>query len=121
MTQEKAEATEITDEREQLIADLLEEAHALRMKYEEFSYYTESKVAEFVLARKQLTAERDDAVRRMNLSEQDLQVLRIRQDQLHRDLIKATKQRDRARDRVKALEASRAVRIAARLRKLLRR
>jgi hypothetical protein len=31
---------------EQLVADLLEEAHALRMKYEEFSRYTEAKVAE---------------------------------------------------------------------------
>ena len=128
MTQENAGTAEITDEREQLIADLLEEAHGLRMKYEEFSYYTETKVAEFVLARKEfvlareeLTAERDDAVRRMELSQQDLRVLRVRQDQLHLELIKTTKQRDRARERVKALEASRAVRIAARLRKLLRR
>jgi hypothetical protein len=121
MTEENAGTAEITDEREQLIADLLEEAHGLRMKYEEFSYYTETKVAEFVLARKELTAQRDDAVRRMELAQQDLQVLRIRQDQLHRELIKTTKQRDRARERVKALEASRAVRIAARLRKLLRR
>ena len=47
MTEENAGTAEITDEREQLIADLLEEAHGLRMKYEEFSYYTETKVAEF--------------------------------------------------------------------------
>jgi len=121
MTQENTSTTDVTDEREQLIADLLEEAHALRMKYEEFSYYTETKVAEFVLARKELTAERDEAVRRMTLSEQDLHVLRQRQEQLHGQLVKTTTQRDRARERVKALEASRAVRIAAWIRKLLRR
>ena len=43
-----------TDERDQLIADLLEEAHGLRMKLEDFSQYTEAKVAEFVQARNSL-------------------------------------------------------------------
>jgi len=120
--------TEIMDERDQLIADLLEEAHGLRMKHEEFSQFTEAKVAEFVLARKELTKERDDAVHHLALAQQDLQVLRLRQDQLQAQLIeinsriaKLTQARDRARERVKDLEASRAVRIAARLRKLLRR
>ncbi|MEY4069209.1 MAG: hypothetical protein RLZZ332_1545, partial [Actinomycetota bacterium] len=41
--------TETTDERDQLIADLLEEAHGLRMKLEDFSQFTEAKVAEFVI------------------------------------------------------------------------
>nr|MBU6203000.1 hypothetical protein [Acidobacteriota bacterium] len=120
--------TESLDEREQLIADLLEEAHGLRMKLEDFSLYTESKVAEFVLARNQLTKERDDAVHAMSLATQDMLVLRQRQDQLHQQLIhinsriaKLTSQRDRARERVKALESSRAVRLAERLRKLRRR
>lgn len=126
---------ETLNEQEQLIADLLEEAHALRMKYEEFSLYTESKVAEFVIARKALTEERDRAlherdraVHHMGLAEMDLEVLRRRQEQLHQQLVttnasiaKLTKQRDRARERVAALEASRAVRFAVRLRKLLRR
>jgi hypothetical protein len=113
--------TETLNEQEQLIADLLEEAHGLRMKYEEFSLYTESKVAEFVIARKALTEERDRAVHHRGLAEMDLEVLRRRQEQLHEQLIKAVRQRDRARERVAALEASRAVRLAVWLRKLLRR
>ena len=112
---------ETLNEQEQLIADLLAEAHGLRMKYEEFSLYTESKVAEFVIARKALTEERDRAVHHRGLAEMDLEVLRRRQEQLHEQLIKAVQQRDRARERVAALEASRAVRFAVRLRKLLRR
>jgi hypothetical protein len=58
----------------------------------------------------------------------DLEVLRRRQEQLHEQLVatnasltKLVKQRDQARERVAALEASRAVRFAVRLRKLLRR
>ena len=112
---------ETLNEQEQLIADLLEEAHGLRMKYEEFSLYTESKVAEFVIARKALTEERDRAVHHRGLAEMDLEVLRRRQEQLHEQLVKAVRQRDQARERVAALEASRAVRFAVRLRKLLRR
>ena len=112
---------ETLNEQEQLIADLLEEAHGLRMKYEEFSLYTEAKIAEFVIARKALTEERDRAVHHRGLAEMDLEVLRRRQEQLHEQLIKAVQQRDRARERVAALEASRAVRFAVRLRKLLRR
>ena len=112
---------ETLNEQEQLIADLLEEAHGLRMKYEEFSLYTESKVAEFVIARKALTEERDRAVHHRGLAEMDLEVLRRRQEQLHEQLVKAVRQRDQARKRVAALEASRAVRFAVRLRKLLRR
>ena len=112
---------ETLNEQEQLIADLLEDARALRMKYEEFSLYTESKVAEFVIARKALTEERDRAVHHRGLAEMDLEVLRRRQEQLHEQLVKAVRQRDRARERVTALEASRAVRFAVRLRKLLRR
>jgi hypothetical protein len=112
---------ETLNEQEQLIADLLEEVHGLRMKYEEFSLYTEAKIAEFVIARKALNEERDRAVHHMGLAEMDLEVLRRRQEQLHEQLIKAVQQRDRARERVAALEASRAVRFAVRLRKLLRR
>jgi hypothetical protein len=91
------------------------------MKYEEFSLYTESKVAEFVIARKALTEERDRAVHHRGLAEMDLEVLRRRQEQLHEQLVKAVRQRDRARERIAALEASRAVRLAVWLRKLLRR
>lgn len=125
---------ELTDQNEQLIADLLDEAHGLRMKYEEFSRYTEAKVAEFVAARRELTGERDRMAHLLSLAENDMVVLRARQEQLHRQLIDATtrlheaqqrlvrrtQQRDRARQRVKALEASRAVRIARRVRRLIR-
>jgi len=123
------------DDRDQLIADLLEEAHGLRMKLEDFSLYTESKVAEFVVARKSLTEERDSAQHHLHLAQHDVQVFRLRQDQMQQQLIelsqqlraieartaKLTKQRDVARARVLALEESRAVRLATRLRKLLRR
>lgn len=117
-----------SSEHEQLIADLLEEAHGLRMKYEEFSLYTESKVAEFVTARKALTEERNRAVHNLSLTEQDLHVLRQRQEEMQQQLVevtaqfeKLTRQRDQARARIAALESSRAVRIAVRLRKMLRR
>jgi chromosome segregation ATPase len=126
---------EPADERDQLIADLLEEAHGLRMKLEDFSQYTESKVAEFVQARQSLTAERDSAQQHLSLAQHDVQVFRLRQDQMQRQLIeltrtleelngrieRLTKQRDNARNRIRALEASRGVRIATRLNKLLRR
>lgn len=126
--------TDLTSQDEQLIADLLTEAHALRMKYEEFSKYTESKVAEFVEARRTLTAERDQMAHRLGLAEQDLLVLRQRQEQLHRQLIDVatrlaatearlatrTAQRDRARTLVRAYERSRAVRLAKWLRTPLR-
>ena len=121
---------ESTDERDQLIADLLEEAHGLRMKLEDFSQYTEAKVAEFVQARKTLTDERDQAVQQKSLAVNDLDVLRRRQDELHLQLVEMnkkmheleaqveqlTRQRDRARERVRALESSRAYRLYSRVR-----
>jgi peptidoglycan hydrolase CwlO-like protein len=120
-----------TDERDQLIADLLEEAHGLRMKLEDFSQYTEAKVAEFVQARKSLTEERDRALQQSGLATGDLEVLRRRQDDLHLQLVEMTKkmkdlesqveqltrQRDRARERVRAIESSRSYRIMSRLRR----
>ena len=127
--------TETADERDQLIADLLEEAHGLRMKLEDFSQYTESKVAEFVIARKAFEEERSASQQHLVLAQHDIEVFRNRQDQMQRQMIEMNakvrameqrverliKQRDAARERVKALESSRAVRIAAHLRKLLRR
>lgn len=127
--------TETADERDQLIADLLEEAHGLRMKLEDFSQYTESKVAEFVIARKAFEEERSASQQHLVLAQHDIEVFRNRQDQMQKQMIEMNtkvrameqrverliKQRDAARERVKALESSRAVRIAARLRRLLRR
>lgn len=124
-----------TDERDQLIADLLEEAHGLRMKLEDFSQYTESKVAEFVLARKQLTEERDSATQLRSLAQHDVDVLKRRQEQMQQQLIELntklrdtearltqlTAERDKAQQRVQFLESLGIVRFGLRLRRLLRR
>jgi len=122
---------ESTDERDQLIADLLAEAHGLRTKLEDFSRYTEAKVAEFVLARKQMTEEHEVATQHHSLAQHDLEVLRRRQDQLQQQLVETTArlrdaeaqidrlvtERDEARERVRVLED----RFPTRLRKLVRR
>ncbi len=106
----------------QLVEDLFAEAHGLRMRYEDFSLYTERRIADLV-------GDRKAAVRRL---EADLRVLHEQRDQLHAQLVDAvarataaeamletrTAQRDRARARVAALEASRAVRLATSLRRL---
>ena len=42
---------------ETLVDDLLAESHGLRMKYEDFSRYTEAQVAEFVLTKRRLNRE----------------------------------------------------------------
>ena len=42
---------------QQLVDDLLAESHGLRMKYEDFSRYTEAQVAEFVLTKRRLNRE----------------------------------------------------------------
>ena len=124
-----------TDERDQLIADLLEEAHGLRMKLEDFSQYTESKVAEFVLARKQLTEERDSATQLRSLAQHDVEVLKRRQEQMQQQLIELntklrdtearltqlTAERDKAQQRLQFLESLGIVRFGLRLRQLLRR
>jgi hypothetical protein len=127
--------TDSTDDRDQLIADLLEEAHGLRMKLEDFSLYTEARVAEFVVARKALTEERDTARHLHELAQRDIEVFRHRQVQMQHDLIEMdsmlraleervallTKQRDNARRRAKANESPRIVRLVARLRRRLSR
>jgi chromosome segregation ATPase len=96
------------------------------MRYEDFSLYTERRIAELV-------GDRKAAVRDLqNRFEADLRLLHEQRDQLHAQLVDAvaraaaaeamletrTAQRDRARARVAALEASRAVRLAASLRRL---
>ena len=119
---------ETKEDLEQLLADLLEEAHDLRMKYEALSWFTEAKVAEFVLARKEFERERDELLNqrdhlalRLEQVMHDLGVMRSRQEQVHGQLVRVRKQRDRVRERVVALEESRAVRIAAVLRRFTRR
>jgi chromosome segregation ATPase len=95
------------------------------MRYEDFSLYTERRIAELVGDRKAAERDRDRI-------QADLRLLHEQRDQLHAQLVDAvaraaaaeamletrTAQRDRARARVAALEASRAVRLAASLRRL---
>lgn len=184
-----------TSRDEQLVDQLLIESHGLRMKYEDFSRYTEGQVEEFVLTKRRLNHElstigeqtkwlsqratqleaavehleqqrdhllgerdrtkgvfaatvehleqqRDHALREGERLVTELlhargditliqnqramvqgELVKITHEclALQNQLIKAVKQRDRARERVVALEASRAVRFAVRLRRLLRR
>ncbi len=111
--------TTSNEEYDLLISELFAEAHGLRMKYEEFSQYTESKIAEFVLERKPMAMQVEQLSR-------DLAVTNAQRAQIHADLVeltaridKLTAQRDASRARVKALESSRSYRIARRLRRLI--
>jgi len=47
------------DDRDELIKELLAEAHGLRMKNEQISLYTESKIAELVKLQRELITIRD--------------------------------------------------------------
>ena len=47
------------DDRDELITELLAEAHGLRMKNEQISLYTESKIAELVKLQRELLTIRD--------------------------------------------------------------
>lgn len=89
------------------------------MKYEEFSQYTEAKIAEFVLERKPITTQLEQLSR-------DLAVTNAQRAQIHADLVeltaridKLTAQRDTSRARVKALESARSYRFAKKVRKLV--
>lgn len=89
------------------------------MKYEEFSQFTEAKIAEFVLERKPMATQLEQLSR-------DLAVTNAQRAQIHADLValtaridKLTSQRDGARRRVKTLESARSFRIAKKLRKLV--
>ncbi|MFM7081618.1 MAG: hypothetical protein ACKOYI_06600, partial [Actinomycetota bacterium] len=46
-----------TSQEQKLVDELLLESHGLRMKYEDFSRFTEGQVAEFVLTKKRLNRE----------------------------------------------------------------
>jgi glycyl-tRNA synthetase beta subunit len=105
------------EEYDLLISELFAEAHGLRMKYEEFSQYTEAKIAEFVLE--------PIAIQLEQLS-RDLAVTNAQRAQIHADLValtaridNLTAQRDNARLRVKTLESARSYRIAKKLRRLV--
>ncbi len=111
--------TTSNEEYDLLISELFAEAHGLRMKYEEFSQYTEAKIAEFILERKPMAIQLEQLSR-------DLAVTNAQRAQIHADLVELTSridalttQRDNARARVKVLESARSYRIAKRLRRLV--
>lgn len=111
--------TTSNEEYDLLISELFAEAHGLRMKYEEFSQFTEAKIAEFVLERKPMAMQLDQLSR-------DLAVTNAQRAQIHADLVeltsridKLTAQRETAKARVKALESSRSFKIAKLVRRLV--
>ena len=139
-----------SEDHDLLISELFAEAHGLRMKYEEFSQYTEAKIADFVDAKQTLeillaqrTADFVDAKQTLeNLLAQRTQDLAISNEQRTQDLAitsaqraqiqaelvsltarvdKLISQRNKARHRVKFLESSRGYRFEQRLRRLVAR
>ena len=108
-----------SEDQDLLISELFAEAHGLRMKYEEFSQYTEAKIAEFVLERKPMAMQLEQLSR-------DLAITNAQRAQIHADLVKLTSQidtlkaqRDNARARVRTLESARSHLLAKRLRRLV--
>ena len=140
--------TTTSEDLDLLVSELFAETHGLRMKYEEFSQYTEAKIAEFVDAKQTLenllaqrTADFVDAKQTLeNLLAQSTQDLAISNEQRTQDLAitsaqraqiqaelvsltarvdKLISQRNKARHRVKFLESSRGYRFEQNLRRLV--
>ena len=122
-----------------LITELINEINAVRNKYDAFSQFTETKVADFVHTNRHLknllaqeTQIRDQrtqelAQRTQELAQrtQDLAITNAQRAQLHAELVVVTArldglifQRDKARSRVKFLEASRAYKFEQKLRSI---
>ena len=123
-----------------LITELINEINAVRNKYDAFSQFTETKVADFVHTNRHLKNElaqrtqelaqrtQELAQRTQELAQrtQDLAITNAQRAQLHAELVSLTTridrlltQRDKARSRVKFLEASRSYRIEQKLRSLV--
>lgn len=122
------------DDRDELIKELLAESFGLRTRAEQLSQYVESRVAELVKAKKSLADhENGEVLRRLNEELQSLrhgleEVTRQRNelqsridslikehDQLSTSHVAMTDQRDRLRERMAAVEASREYRLGQRL------
>jgi len=122
------------DDRDELIKELLAESFGLRTRAEQLSQYVESRVAELVKTKKSLADhESGEVVRRLNEELQSLrhgleEVTRQRNelqsridslikehDQLSTSHVAMTDQRDRLRERMAAVEASREYRLGQRL------
>jgi chromosome segregation ATPase len=122
-----------------LITELINEINAVRNKYDAFSQYTETKVADFVHTNRHLknllaqetqtlaqrTQELAQRTQELAQRTQDLAITNAQRAQLHAELVAVTArvdglilQRDKARNRVKFLESSRAYRFEQKLRSI---
>ena len=114
--------TSSTDDRDELIKELFAEAQGLRMKNEQISQYTESKIAELVKTRRELMQVRggiEEVVEQRNALQGQLNILTGEHDQLLQMQVVMTDQRDRLRVRIAEIEASRSYRIGQRLSRLV--
>lgn len=110
--------TSSPDDRDELIKELFAEAHGLRMKNEQISQYTESKIAELVKTRRELLQVRggiEEVVEQRNTLQGQLNSLTGEYEQLLQMQVVMTDQRDRLRTRIAEIEASRSYRIGQRL------
>ena len=113
--------TSSPDDRDELIKELFAEAHGLRMKNEQISHYTESKIAELVKARRELLQIRggiEEVVEQRNTLQGQLNALNAEYEQLLQMQVVVIDQRDRLRIRLAEIESSRSYRIGQRLSKL---
>ncbi|MDA3004444.1 MAG: hypothetical protein O3A62_05170 [Actinomycetota bacterium] len=108
-----------------LITELINEINAVRNKYDAFSQFTETKVADFVHTNRHLKNLHAAQTQELTQRTQDLAITNAQRAQLHAELVTLTArvdglimQRDKARSRVKFLEATRAYRIEQKLRSI---
>jgi chromosome segregation ATPase len=104
---------------EALLTEVINEVNAMRNKYDAFSQFTESKIAQYVLERKPMANQIEQLTR-------DLAVTNAQRAQIQAELVALTArvdkilmQRDKARSRVKFLESTRTYRLEQKLRSLV--
>ena len=110
------------EEYDTLLTELLADTNNMRDKYDEFSQFMETKIAEFVLERKLLAPSLGQLTR-------DLAVTNAQRSQIQAELVKLTNevarlkllvetlttQRDNAKNRVLDIESTRMYRLSTRL------
>jgi len=110
------------EEYDTLLTELLADTNNMRDKYDEFSQFMETKIAEFVLERKLLAPSLGQLAR-------DLTVTNAQRSQIQAELVKLTNevarlkllvetlttQRDNAKNRVLDIESTRVYRLSTRL------
>ncbi len=104
---------------ETLLTEVINEVNAMRNKYDAFSQFTESKIAQYVLERRPMASQIEQLTR-------DLAVTNAQRAQIQAELVALTArvdkilmQRDKARSRVKFLETTRTYRLEQKLRSLV--